>query len=415
MAKRSGALTGRGAKSVWIVLALIAAALALPTIAGAISIEIGGDVYADKCVPCHADYTDTTNPKYVFTHGNHITYQCSACHPEFPHKPSGIDMPLMKDCFNCHGLNHGPQGVIATGTCVDCHGKSLPGLRPAFHGTDWAGKPHVAPSNERLLTECSMCHTRSQCDECHVREGVFWAPPQPMIYDAGSGCLACHGSPNLIKSSSEGVVSFQVTGLEASAHGDLQCPECHIDFAYTDVTGPTNVWYVNAGLSCAEQKCHDHDEQATLWRESVHGKKIGSGDLTAATCGSCHGGHDIARLDTDAAKLDLHLAGEEMCAGCHPERWENYQDSYHGAAYKAGAEDAPACWDCHPAHEALASTDASSTVRDANLGETCASCHQHADATEDFAAQSGDMIHQQFGVRDENPLWNLLMTLTGGS
>lgn len=415
MGTRREALTGTSARKRQVAAAFVVAALLIPAAAWAVSIEISGEVYKDKCTPCHADLDQAKHPKYTFSHGNHITYQCSSCHPEFPHKPEGTLRPVMKDCFNCHGLFHGPQGVIATAVCTDCHGGKLPDLRPASHTFDWAKKPHVAPANERLTTECSMCHTKSQCDECHVKEGVVWTPPKPMVYDAGSGCLACHGSPNLVKSSATGIVSFQVTGLDASAHRDVTCPQCHIDFAYAKPDVPSRVWQVNAGLSCAERACHDHDEVAAAWKSSVHGTAVAKGSVESATCGSCHGGHDIQRLDTEAAKRALHASGERMCARCHADYWANYSDSYHGDAYKRGAEDAPACWDCHPAHAMLASNDPSSTVNPANVAETCASCHQHAGATEAFTEQTAATIHQQAGVRAANPLFKLLSLVTGGS
>jgi hypothetical protein len=414
MTKRFNVPTGIGAKRLGIALTLAVVALVVPAFATTTTIEIGGDVFADKCKPCHADYTETDNPKYVFSHGNHITFQCSSCHPVFPHRPQGTDLPAMKDCFNCHALYHGPQGILAKGDCEACHGGKLPDLRPASHTFDWAKTPHVDPGNERLTTECSMCHTKNDCDVCHVEQKIAWTPPQPMVYDAGNGCLACHGSPNLIKSSSEGIVSYQVTGIDESAHRDLTCPDCHIDFAYELPKPPTRVWYINAGMSCANGECHDDADYLEAYQASAHGKAIAEGDYSSATCGSCHGGHDIALLDTDAAKLDLHFSSEAMCAGCHQDRWDNYHDPYHGKAYKRLVEDAPACWGCHPAHEALPSKDPGSSTHAANIGPTCATCHQHADAGEEFASFSAEMIHQQEGVRAENILHKLLSLLPGG-
>jgi hypothetical protein len=429
MAKQRGTSAGTGATRLWIAIGLVVVALALPAIAWALSaqtIDIGGDVFSDKCAPCHSNYSETNkHPKYVFSHGNHITYQCSSCHPEFPHKPDGTVKPVMKDCWNCHGLQHGPQGVLASGTCTDCHGDKLVDLRPANHTFDWAKKPHVAPANESLTTLCSMCHTKADCDECHVKLGIAWSPTEPMVYDAGNGCMACHGSPNLIKSSAAGVVSFQVTGIEASAHREVTCPECHIDFAYAKVSTPSKVWYVNAGL-CGNGACHNvddpktevDDDMVTPWTSSVHGIAYAKGDTATATCGSCHGNHSIARLDTEAARLDLRLSGEAMCAECHQDYWDNYNDSYHGAAYKRQAEDAPPCWSCHPAHTMLASDDPASTTNVVNLPTTCSGpdgCHeQHVKTSEEFVEYTSALIHKQEGVRSENLLVRIFGFLPGG-
>ena len=422
MAKRFGALCGTGAKRLGIALVLLSALVALPALARALTIDISGDVSSGTCAPCHADLGETDNPGYVFSHGSHITYQCRTCHPIFPHSPAGTDLPDMKRCFNCHGLTHGPQGVIATGTCTDCHKERLPGLRPASHGLDWAMEPHVAPANERLISECSMCHTRPDCDGCHAENNVVWDEPAPMIYDAGKGCLACHGNPKLMKTSALGIRSYQVVGLEASAHSDLSCPDCHTDFAYGPTDAPTNVWHVNAGISCASAECHgtddpatdENEDQATAYRTSVHGTKLAEGDMTSATCGSCHGSHTIRRLDTAAARLELKLSGEKMCGECHKDRWDSYDDPYHGAAYKSGAEDAPSCWECHSAHDVLPSTALASPTHEARLAATCAGgmsgagCHQHKNASEAFVKQTSGMIHGQYETRIANPIFRLL-------
>ncbi len=414
MANRLAASAGSGART-WVAAAVIViAALSLPALAWAVTIQVGGEVYKSKCTPCHATIADGDDDRYAFSHGNHITFQCSSCHRQFPHRPEGTLMPVMKDCFNCHGVTHGPQGRLASGACVDCHGARTGTLRPPSHTADWAATPHVAPAEERLTTECSLCHSQPDCDACHAATGVAWAPPAPMVYDAGTGCLACHGSPNLVKTAPEGLISYQVTGLDTSAHRDLTCMRCHTDFGHGGLVAPTNVWFVNAGLSCADVDCHENKAPVAEWGTSIHGTAIASGDLTSATCGSCHGSHDIQLVDTAEKENALHLSSEAMCASCHRDRWDNYDDGYHGRAYKAGALDAPACWDCHAAHDVRPASDPESLIYSARLAETCASCHQHAGAGETFARQTADLIHQQEPLRERNPINVLLQRLTGG-
>ena len=58
----------------------------------------------------------------MFNHGNHMLYSCDTCHDRFPHRPNGgSDKVPMETCFACHGVQHGPQGELATGKCEDCH------------------------------------------------------------------------------------------------------------------------------------------------------------------------------------------------------------------------------------------------------------------------------------------------------
>ncbi|MEN6430210.1 MAG: hypothetical protein ABFC80_05095 [Coriobacteriales bacterium] len=393
---------------------LLAAALA-PAASSAVTIELGGEVYKDKCSPCHADISQTQDFAVTFTHGNHISWACSSCHTEFPHRPEGVLRPTMKDCFNCHGLKHGGQGEMASGECYDCHKLGPVKLRPKFHTSDWAQTPHVAPAQAQANTLCAMCHTKAQCDDCHLKTGVQWTPATPFAYDVKNGCQACHGNANLTKTVAGTVKSYQVKGLDASAHRDITCAQCHTDFTYVeDAPKRTNLWYVNAGLACAE--CHDHEEAAAQYATSIHAEEIAAGNYRSATCGSCHGGHDIARLDTDQARKEMHLSGKKTCAGCHPEYWGSYSDYYHGAAYKAGAADAPACWDCHGSHTIQPANDASSTVAPANLVTTCASCHdQHGTADEDFVEDAAAMIHSKAAVREANPLAGVIDAIFGGS
>ncbi|MHB1342538.1 MAG: hypothetical protein ACYCX5_12385, partial [Coriobacteriia bacterium] len=120
---RKEARSGKPVSRVLIVLGALIALAMVPAASSAVTIEIGGDVYKDKCAPCHADISQTEDFAVTFTHGNHINSACSSCHTEFPHRPQGVLRPTMKDCFNCHGLKHGSQGAMATGECYDVLGR----------------------------------------------------------------------------------------------------------------------------------------------------------------------------------------------------------------------------------------------------------------------------------------------------
>ena len=414
---RKEARSGRHVSRVLLVLVALAAVALAPAASSAVTIELGGEVYKDKCTPCHADISQIKNPKVIFSHGSHISYACSSCHTEWPHRPQGTLRVTMKDCFNCHALSHGPQGEMATGKCVDCHGAGPVKLRPATHTVDWKNKPHVAPSIAGQNTECAMCHTLAECDACHLKEGVVWKPKGAFAYDPGNGCQACHGNPNLTKFSGGVIKSYQVTGIDASAHRDITCTQCHVDFTYgpTAPTPKTKLWNVNAGMACGE--CHDHSKAKAAYDKSIHAEAIAKGDLTSATCGSCHGGHAIPRTDTEEASMSVHASSYQMCGKCHTEYYDNYSDYYHGAAYKNGAEDAPACWQCHDYHGIQPKADAASSVNAANLAATCGSgpCHeQHGTATEEFTRNAADMIHGKAKARLENPILKLIGSIVGG-
>ncbi|TLM89309.1 MAG: hypothetical protein FDZ75_06520, partial [Actinobacteria bacterium] len=368
---------------------------------------------------CHGNIAKTKNYSSAikFQHGYHQLVACSSCHPRFPHRAdTTIERPTMQGCFDCHGVRHGPMGLIASDKCEACHLTERDRLRPAFHTFGWEGKEHVVPAEREFNTKCAMCHKPASCTECHDKLGIQWAP-KSWAYDSGDGCQACHASQTLTKESGTGIKSFTVAGLDDSAHQDVTCQQCHIDYRYDDQKAPTQVWSVNAGIACAE--CHkdakkEKDrEPVALYDMSIHADKIRSGDYKSATCASCHGGHYIFRLDTESAKSRLHQASYRVCARCHDEKYASYNDYYHGKAYKAGAPDAPACWDCHESHDILPSSDPSSSVNPANVGETCGQKGCHKGSNEQFGAGAAELIHQKEKAAQENPILKLIANITG--
>jgi hypothetical protein len=424
MPRRLGRRPSRSASLVLAAIVFVAAygiaTVALAVEAGAqlndsqLTVTVGGTVFAEKCDPCHGNIAETKNfsSSIIFKHGYHQLVQCSACHTRFPHRPEGTETPTMKSCFNCHGLRHGPMGLIATGDCSKCHlePRTLD-TKPAFHTVNWAEKPHVAPAEKDLNTQCMMCHTGQFCDDCHIQKDINWAPPTGYYYDSSDGCFACHGSDTLVKTAGGVPKSFQVTGVTESAHQDTTCQQCHIDYAYEDKTLPSKLWNVNVGYACAS--CKQHEKENAAYQKSIHAEQINQGNMNSATCASCHGGHYIQRLDTAAAKALLHASAYRVCARCHKEQYDTYNDYYHGAAYKKGAADAPACWQCHGAHDVLPSSDPKSMVYSKNLTTTCGQAGCHRRSAEDFTNAAKTLIHQKVQAVETNPLRRVLATIKG--
>lgn len=403
-----------GAALVWLLAT--GTALAAETAAQQVLALQKAPVFPLSCAPCHAEIKDNKLPGINFSHASHISYQCAACHTRFPHQPEGTTVPKMPTCWTCHNLRHGPQGIMAKAQCEKCHNntKSVK-LRPASHIVGWKGKPHVAPAEAQLSTTCMMCHTRAQCDACHAKTNISWETTQSWGYDPGNGCLSCHGSdlPRL-------AAPVTASGLDGSAHRAVTCPKCHPDFRYDETRGQTKLWKVNAGLSCAD--CHSQrisefpTSTAVMdWRASIHGSWVLAGKLKAPTCAGCHGGHAIERTKTQAAKDRVRLSGDQMCGrgtDCHAASYDSYNDWWHGAAYKKGSLDAPACWSCHPAHTVRVGTDPKSSVNAEQLGKTCGVEGCHIGTSEGFAAAWRSLPHGRPAVEATNAL-NVLKTRLG--
>jgi len=379
-------------------------------------------VYKDACTKtCHGNIAKTKNysSAIIFQHGYHQLVSCSACHPRFPHRADAtIERPTMKGCFDCHGLRHGPMGEIATDACEDCHVTPKERLRPAFHTWDWRGTPHVKPAEEAFNTRCAMCHDQASCDDCHEDEGVEWAPAS-WDYDAGDGCLSCHGNAELKKQTAAGSESFKVEGVELSVHQDVTCQQCHPDYRYDDDKPATNLWTINAGQACAD--CHEGSEdeasrQAVAeYDKSIHAEAVAEGNYDSATCSSCHGGHYIYDLDTAVGAQRMHSSAYRVCARCkqHGDEYDTYDDYYHGRAYKTGAPDAPACWECHESHYILPSSDPESSVSSQNVGATCGQEGCHKGSTEEFGTEAASLIHTKSEETQNNPILRLVSQVRG--
>lgn len=342
------------------------------------TIDTSANVTSSQCASCHLDLGSVNVPGLVFNHGNHMLYSCDTCHDRFPHRPNGgSDKVPMETCFACHGVQHGPQGELATGKCEDCHTKSFT-LKPATHTKAWAGKPH-ADASKHDVNRCMMCHVGSKdCDPCHQKEqvkvGKMPNSYHPVIYPRAKGpaikiyptaptsmsqCVYCHPDIDNIK-----------PGRLIFAHAEhlrrnYPCTTCHPAFGHT-AAGPQKPDM----LSC--YRCHglDHSQQGM----------VASGDK----CGKCHpksfqlvpSNHTQAFIDGEHKKKALADPAycsmchqSEFCVACHrgektspnapgqpviPADHKNAKwRSSHGKLYLAGqgmcgsCHDDPSCKRCH--------------------------------------------------------------------
>jgi hypothetical protein len=239
-----------------------------------------------------------------------------------------------------------------------------------------------------------------------------------------AGCLVCHGDKNLVVAQGDSTVSYWIdeVAIAKSAHSTITCTGCHIDYGYKAphgaVGGPD--WKAVAKQSC--KNCHA--QQYADWNAGAHAIRpvgIGEPDPKAASkplCGDCHGSHFMAVLkDNPAAKAEIAKTAEKMCgsAGCHPDYWANFNDYYHGAAYKTGAPDAPSCWACHGTHKILVSTDRTAPTNAENLGDadSCGAVGCHQGAGPELAAYV-PLIHGRDKLTESNPIVAFFSSIFGG-
>ncbi|MDO8950184.1 MAG: cytochrome c3 family protein, partial [Actinomycetota bacterium] len=308
-----------------IVLAVVAfvstaAFLAVPILPArsevdAPPIDVTAPVTASNCTPCHAVIGASRNPRVLFNHASHLIADCSACHFTNPHEAGKTTTPPMSSCFTCHGLTHGPTGVIASGECIDCHPKKYP-LRPVSHVKDWKVKPH-ATASKAGVNGCLLCHDPvTGCDTCHIKENVN-VGPMPAIYlrtvgvkpdqpsvlvdpDAPvsmSQCGFCHPDIDTFKA---GRIIFK---HEDHLKRDYQCTACHPVFPHRPAS-------VDKNSMRACYRCHGLEHGA-------------NGAVATEKCEACHpkefkltpADHTVTFLS--GQHKERALADGGYCTMCH--------------------------------------------------------------------------------------------------
>jgi cytochrome b subunit of formate dehydrogenase len=161
-------------------------------------------------------------------------------------------------------------------------------------------------------------------------------------------------------------------------HAKTLCIECHTDAA--NLPHAPHLERSTCATSC-------HAKAADAYAGSAHRAAALAGDPLAPTCASCHGGHDILRVN-DRNAPQHKLNSMYLCGDCHKQhrpsqgaddpkaRVGDYLESAHArAASKSGLTTAATCADCHGAHGVLPSKNPASSVSRANIPETCGKCH----------------------------------------
>ena len=301
--------------------------------------------------------------------------------------------------------------------CEACHGE-MEFLRQHAPTLEEARQIHVPASivaaSAHAGLACNECHsgyrtfphgpsvTTDACASCHDGQRMQWEDGIHAV-DGNAECSSCHGIHDVLTLEQmrdpAGVAVLQVAC--ASCHfeprtppGDpharsASCSACHEPHRTRGVGDPeASIHPLNQGETCGA--CHD--TVAAAWREDVHGAAVPhlaspegalaseevDAHLAPPSCTGCHASHGML---TPAAS-DFPQQMTERCSRCHEEYAESFADSYHGQATELGSGEVATCYHCHGSHDVLSSSDGGSMVSEANLLETCRSCHPSA--TEGF-------------------------------
>ena len=212
---------------------------------------------------------------------------------------------------------------------------------------------------------------------------LFLLYATPVLAQSVDDCLSCHGDNTFSTERDGQTISLYVNHevFKKSVHGKLECIACHEDLTGSDFPHKEDIKPVNCG-NC-------HDDVAAIYAGSLHGKKVAEGAKLAPRCWTCHGSHDITKVDSPNSKVSKFNI-PYVCGSCHKEGTpvtqtynipqdsilSHYSFSVHGEGlYQKGLTVSAVCTDCHTAHNVLPHTDPRSTIFRGNVPKTCEKCH----------------------------------------
>lgn len=292
--------------------------------------------------------------------------------------------------------------------CSECHAKNGGSAEKSFAGDVQCRGCHE--KSEKIYDQSAHGRARSEgvgsaarCQDCHGAHDVYSASdPRSRVSKRrqAATCSKCHDNPELAPRFAKGEPA-RVQHYVESIHGDRlvkkgtvvapSCVDCHggHDIAKKDEPA-SRVNLANVGETCGS--CHEGITKK--YAASAHGAALAEGKPDSPACTSCHSAHSIA-----APEASFKLASDRQCGKCHEQRLSQHLGTYHGRAHALGGTSVAACFDCHGSHDVFASDDPRSKLAPARRIETCRSCHE--DAPPKLA---GYLAHGDPGDRSSYPL-----------
>ena len=312
--------------------------------------------------------------------------------------------------------------------CLDCHEAEWRAARKG-QPPEWIGvKPDVYAHSAHGKLNCIDCHTGTphdsplppvQCASCHPQAVAQFAASihgslRANGQSAPATCATCHGGNAHeqlpAKHRDSPVAKFNLLGTCASCHehaaqatklglkkqdaiahfrdsihgqglykmGLQVSPSCNDCHGVHDIraTTDTAAHTSKANLSATCSACHVGVEK--VFAASVHGAALQSKPAQAPACTDCHTAHDIER----PSNAHFKLTSDQRCGKCHEDRLKKYHETYHGKALLLGKTNAAsavaACYDCHGHHDVFPSGDLRSRLHATTIVKTCATCHAGA-------------------------------------
>ncbi len=275
-------------------------------------------------------------------------------------------------CVKCHSdvSNHlaRPCATVGKVDCSNCHAEISNVYSESGHGQAYQRKEENAPY-------CTTCHGTHKVKSRYDDTSPTYRANIPTL------CGDCHRkngkaseTANLKEVNAFLDYSSSVHGRGLTEKGLLPsavCTDCHTTHFILKESDPrSSVNRKNIPATCAT--CHKgiYDQ----YIKSDHAITNDSKQHKYPTCADCHSAHQISDISKDKFMNQV----THQCGTCHEELASTYMETYHGKAYQLGYQKAAKCSDCHGAHNIYKASNPLSSVSSANIVHTCQKCHEDA-------------------------------------
>ncbi len=349
---------------------------------------------ADRdCLSCHekadlraADGRSLSVDEDQLAHSMHVDTACSQCH-------TGVNPSSRRPC----------ETVTPQVDCSICHAEVVTQYQGSVHGRLFADNDPNAPT-------CLECHG------AHGVLGKRDSASQTFPTNIPDLCARCHREGEVAALRYTGDNREIIKSYTLSIHGKgllksglvvtAMCTDCHTAHGELPHEDPlSTVHRDNVPDTCG--RCHHGIEEKFV--RSVHSALVTEIDKELPVCSDCHTSHTIRRTDQQGFKLAIM----DQCGRCHEEIASTYFDTYHGKVSQLGYTKTAKCYDCHGAHDILPVSNPNSHLSRANVVATCQKCHPGA--TRRFA---GYLTHATHHDPEKYPwlfwtFWGMTTLLVG--
>jgi cytochrome b subunit of formate dehydrogenase len=291
------------------------------------------------CLACHGDpdLTMQRDGRTISLFVDEATYTLSA------HAGTG--------CAQCHTEvsphDERPCKTVATQVdCSVCHAEWVDDYQASTHGRLHAAGDPDAPY-------CTDCHVKHAAQKKIIHTSPTFATNVPFL------CARCHRAGEQAAVRLETSLGDIVDSYRDSIHGKgllksglvvtATCTNCHSSHRELPKSDPgSSVHPANIAATCGS--CHYGIEET--FKTSIHFIGEPSEGRELPTCEDCHTSHTITRADIPGFRTQMM----NQCGRCHEDEASTFFDTYHGKVSRLGREGAAKCYDCHGTHDILPTT-----------------------------------------------------------